>query len=176
MVVMGSATDPFQEATDYLHALDEDIFGSFINMGQIQLMIDVFMDRMACQDIVGASTCYECLTTEKLVSTLGVNGTNQNEPVVRDIEQLGQAALILIYYAQDLNVTCNSSTDGLNSTSYEDIVETVCNLGSEETSPVVGLPCETFSIQQLNAIVEKLNETYQPLTQYEEEGKLQPKS
>lgn len=59
MVVMGSATDPFQEATDYLHALDEDIFGSFINMGQIQLMIDVFMDRMACQDIVGASTCYE---------------------------------------------------------------------------------------------------------------------
>lgn len=102
-----------------------------------------------------------------MVSTLGVNGTNQNEPVVRDIEQLGQAALILIYYAQDLNVTCNSSTDGLNSTSYEDIVETVCNLGSEETSPVVGLPCETFSIQQLNAIVEKLNETYQPLTQYE---------
>lgn len=87
--------------------------------------------------------------------------------VLRDIEHFGQASVMLVYYLYEMNVTCNNSSDELNAITYEDIVDAVCNLGSNDTSHVIGQPCDVFSIQQLNKIVEKLNETYRPTSYYE---------
>lgn len=58
-VVTGTATDPFQEAADYLHALDEEMFGTSIDGEQIQLMIDLFLERTGCSSQTDAETCYK---------------------------------------------------------------------------------------------------------------------
>ncbi|KAJ8035934.1 Zinc transporter ZIP4 [Holothuria leucospilota] len=166
-VVTGTATDPFQEAADYLHALDEDMFGTSIEGEQVQLMIDLFLERTGCTTQTDAETCYKCLSVERLTSLIGINATNSSEPMIQDVHQLGQAALVLIYHAMDFNSTCNVTEAGMmNSTTLEDIVNIVCQIGIEGALPV-DKPCESFSINQLELIIERMNISYKQHTNYE---------